>query len=248
MQVAILTIGDELLAGRTTNTNASWLAEKITDRGGAIRRILTIPDDRALIADTVAAWSERFDAVVVTGGLGGTPDDVTLESVAAGLERDLVVVPAVREQILEKGRKLREERPEFFEEYELEFDIDAAASLPEGARPIVTDAGWSPGCVIENVYVFAGIPAEMKAMFETVETEFSGDVVSETVYTPAPEGSLRTVLEGVDEQFDVSVGSYPQSEDRLGRLRVTGNNEETVEAAAAWIRERVETGEPSESN
>ncbi|SFS51313.1 competence/damage-inducible protein A [Halostagnicola kamekurae] len=248
MQVAILTIGDELLAGRTTNTNASWLAGKITDRGGAVRRILTIPDDRALIADVVAEWSERFDAVVVTGGLGGTPDDVTLEAVAAGLERDLAVVPSVKEQLLEKGRDLREERPEFFEEYDLEFDVDAAASLPEGARPIVIDDGWSPGCVIENVYVFAGIPDEMKAMFETVEAEFSGEVVSKTVFTPAPEGSLRTVLEGVDERFDVSVGSYPQSEDRLGRLRVTGSDEDTVEAAAEWLAEQVETREPPESN
>ncbi|GAB7019962.1 competence/damage-inducible protein A [Halostagnicola bangensis] len=247
MQVGICTIGDELLAGQTTNTNASWLAEEITDRGGSVRRILTIPDDRTLIAETVAEWNDAFDAVVVTGGLGGTPDDVTLEAVAAGLERDLVVFPDVREQILEKGRELRAERPEFFEEYDLEFDVDAAASLPDGARPIVTDAGWSPGCVIENVYVFAGIPDEMKAMFDVVETEFSGDIVSQTVFTPAPEGSLRAVLEGVSEQFDVSVGSYPQSEDRLGRLRITGTDEATVEDATAWIRERVETGQPPDS-
>ncbi len=248
MQVAILTIGDELLAGQTTNTNASWLGSQITDRGGSVRRILTIPDDRELIAETVSQWSETFDAVVVTGGLGGTPDDVTIEAVANGLERELVVFPEVREQIVEKGRELRAERPEFFEEYDLEVDVDAAASLPEGARPIVTNAGWSPGCVIENVYVFAGIPDEMKAMFEVVDAEFTGNVVSRTVFTPAPEGSLQAVLEDVSEQFDVSVGSYPQSEDRLGRLRVTGSDEDTVEDAAAWIRERVETGQPSEPN
>ncbi|NKE37293.1 competence/damage-inducible protein A [Natronococcus sp. JC468] len=243
MNVAILTVGDELLAGETTNTNAAWLAEQLTDRGATVERILTIPDDRGLIADTVADWSDRFDAVLVTGGLGGTPDDVTLEAVAEGLDRGLVVREEIRERLTEKARRFREENPDLVAEYDLELDLEAAASLPAGARPIVVEEAWAPGCVVGNVSVFAGIPEEMRAMFREVADEFVGEVDSRTLYTPAPEGSLTAVLEGATDEFDVAVGSYPRGEDRPGRIRLTGGDPDALEAAASWIDERIETVE-----
>ncbi|ELY74015.1 molybdopterin-binding protein [Natrinema pallidum] len=244
MNVAIVTVGDEILAGSTTNTNASWLAERLTERGSTVQRILTIPDDRELIADYVDRWSDAFDAVIVTGGIGGTPDDVTVEAVADGLEREFVVHDEIRERLLEKAAAFRDENPELVEEYDLQLDIDAAASIPEGATPIVVTDGWAPGCLVENVYVFAGIPDEMRAMFDSVGDEFQGDSTAETLYTPAPEGSLHEALEGVTERFDVSVGSYPRSENRPGRIRVSSTDPETVAAAMAWLRDRVETTAP----
>ncbi|WP_121744504.1 competence/damage-inducible protein A [Natronorubrum halophilum] len=244
MNVAIVTVGDELLAGSTTNTNASWLAARIDDRGSTVVRILTIPDDRELIADYVSRWADEFDAVIVTGGIGGTPDDITVEAVADGLERDLVVHERIRDELLEKATAFREDNPDLVDEYELNLDIDAAASIPEGATPIVTDAGWAPGCIVDNVYVFAGIPDEMQAMFEAVAGEFEGDAVARTLFTPAPEGALHDALEGVTEAFDVAVGSYPRSEGRPGRIRVRGTNEAVVEDAMAWLRARIETTEP----
>jgi molybdenum cofactor synthesis domain-containing protein len=248
MNVAIVTVGDEILAGSTTNTNASWLAERITERGSSVDRILTIPDDRELIAEYVARWSDAFDAVIVTGGIGGTPDDVTVEAVADGLEREFVVHGEIKERLVEKAAAFRDENPEMVEEYDLQLDIDAAASIPEGATPIVVDEGWAPGCIVENVYVLAGIPDEMKAMFESVADEFQGDAVARTIYTPAPEGSLHEALEGVTERFDVAVGSYPRSENRPGRIRVSSTDLETVEAAIGWLREHVETTEPPSSS
>lgn len=244
MDVAIVTVGDELLAGATTNTNASWLAARLTERGSTVGRILTIPDDRDRIAEYVDRWHREFDAVIVTGGIGGTPDDVTVEAVADGLERDLVVHDRIRERLLEKAAEFREENPDLVAEYDLELDFDAAASLPEGATPIVVEEGWAPGCVVDGVYVFAGIPEEMKAMFHEVEAEFRGDTTARTIYTPAPEGALHEVLERVTAEFDVTVGSYPRGESRPGRLRVSGSDESTVDAAVAWLRDRVETTEP----
>ncbi|QSW98950.1 competence/damage-inducible protein A [Haloterrigena alkaliphila] len=244
MHVAIVTVGDELLAGSTTNTNASWLASEITERGSTVDRILTIPDDRALIADYVGRWSDEFDAVIVTGGIGGTPDDVSVEAVADGLGRDLVVHETIKEELLEKAAAFRDENPDLVDEYDLDLDVDAAASIPEGATPIVTDAGWAPGCLVENVYVFAGIPDEMQAMFREVAAEFEGDAVARTIYTSAPEGSLHGALEGVTDAFDVAVGSYPRSETRPGRIRVRGTDETAVENAVAWLEDRVETTDP----
>jgi len=243
MDVAILTVGDELLAGDTTDTNASWLANEVTDRGGRVRRILTVPDDRAVIADYVREWAAEFDAVVVTGGLGGTPDDVTVEAVADALDRELVIDETERERLVEKAREFRAENPEMVAEYDLDLDFDAAASLPEGARPLSTDAGWAPGCVAGNVYVFPGFPDEMQAMFDLVATDFVGDAVSDTVRTPTPEGALGPVLDGVDERFDVAVGSYPGKGETPGRLKITGTDPDEVAAAVAWIESELETVE-----
>ena len=240
MEVAIVTVGDELLAGETTNTNARWLAEQVTGRGSVVTRILTVPDDADVIAGVVAAWSDRFDAVIVTGGLGGTPDDVTMAAVAEALGRPLEVRTEVREALLEKARRLREDRPDLFE-YDLEFDFDRGASLPSGSQAIVTDQGWAPGCVVENVYVFAGFPDEMRATFTRVADEFEGQIISRSLLTAEPEGALGPVLEEAPERFDVSVGSYPTKGDEPGRIRVSGTEESEVDAALEWIRGRVET-------
>lgn len=246
MQIAVLSVGDEILAGDTENTNASWLADRIADRGGSVRRILTVPDDRQIIAETVREWADEFDAVIVTGGIGGTPDDVTMEGVTDGLGLDLVIDPDERDRLAEKARQFREENPELTAEYDLELDLDAAASLPEGCRALSTDAGWAPGCVVENVYVLPGIPEEMKAMFELVVGEFGGDAVSETIYTPEPEGALGELLSDAERRFDASVGSYPGVGSTPGRLKVTGDDEAEVAATVEWLRERVETTEPPE--
>ncbi|WP_082837786.1 molybdopterin-binding protein [Haladaptatus sp. R4] len=241
MEVAILTVGDEILAGDTVNTNATWLAAEIHDRGGSVRRIMTVPDDIEIIADRVREWHESFDAVIVTGGLGGTPDDVTMDAVAMALDREPVLDTEVRDALKEKTRKFVEKNPELTDEYELDLSADEAAELPKGGRPLVTDAGWAPGCAVANVYVFPGIPREMKAMFELVADEFGGDVVSETMYTPAPEGALGGTLEAARDRFDVAIGSYPGRDDDPGRLKVTSTDADEVAAAAAWLRENVET-------
>ncbi|WP_226022552.1 competence/damage-inducible protein A [Halomicrobium salinisoli] len=243
MDVALLTVGDELLSGDTENTNATWLARELTGRGASVRRVLTVPDDREVIAEYVREWRERFDAVIVTGGLGDTPDDVTVEAVADAFDRGLEVPEDVRERVEQKAREYREANPERFEEYEFDIDFDETAALPAGARPLQTAESFNPGCVVENVYVFPGFPEELKAMFGAVAEEFGGDVVTESVATVTPEGALKDVLDGVRERFDVAVGSYPVREDRPGRVKVSGTDGEEVTDAAEWVRQRVRTPE-----
>jgi len=243
MEVAIVTVGDELLAGETANTNATWLARQLTERGATVTRSLTIPDERALIADSVGEWADAFDAVIVTGGLGDTPDDVTLDAVADAFGREMVVQPAVRERVAEKARQFRAENPERYEKHDFDLNLDETAALPEGARPLQTETSFNPGCVVENVYVFPGFPEELRVMFESVADDFGGDAVSESVPTVTPEGALKDVLAGVRERFDVAVGSYPVHGDSAGRVKVTGTDESEVADAAAWVRERVERPE-----
>ncbi|MFP4626818.1 MAG: competence/damage-inducible protein A [Natronomonas sp.] len=239
MEVAVLTVGDEVLAGDTANTNAAWLASQLTDRGATVARILTIPDDRELIELTIREWTTQFEAVIVTGGLGGTHDDVTADALANAFDRDLAVDDHVRQDVIETVASYRDRNPETVEAHDLNLDVDAWAALPEGSRALINPEGLCPGCVIENVYVFPGVPSEMQAMFETVAPEFAGNAVSRTLYTPQPESSMIEALTDVQNRYEVTVGSYPDVE-RRNRVKVLGTDETTVDAAAGQLRELLE--------
>lgn len=240
MEVAIVTVGDEILAGDTRNTNAERLARRLHERGASVRRMLTIPDDRELIAETVADWAAQFDAVVVGGGLGGTHDDITMDAVADAFGRELTLDADVRRGLLERMADHEGTDPGELDPADVDLDFHAWGATPEGARPLPNPAGLSPGCVVENVYVLPGPPAEFEAMFDTVAAEFGGDAVSERLATTAPEASLTDTLAEFRETFDLVVGSYPSSEGS-NRLKVTGTDPVCVAEGVAWLRERVET-------
>ncbi|KOX94981.1 damage-inducible protein CinA [Haloarcula rubripromontorii] len=243
MEVALVTVGDELLAGDTENTNASWLGRQLTAAGASVTRVLTVPDNEAVIAEAVARYHDGFDAVIVTGGIGGTPDDVTKAGVARAFGRVLVVPDDVRAHLEAKAERFAEDNPEMVDRYDMDLDLDAWAAVPEGGQPLLTDESFAAGCVIDGVYVFPGIPEELKAMYETVADEFDGDRTTETIHTPAPEGALVGRVTEAREQFDVAVGSYPRKDDAPGRVKVTGDDPAAVADAAAWLRERIETAD-----
>jgi len=240
MEVALITVGDELLAGDTVNTNANWLAAELSDRGVAVKRILSVPDDRAVIAECVRAYADAFDAVIVTGGLGGTPDDdVTLEAVADAFDRELVPTDLTREAVERRLAEIRERLPDS----DVNVDVEAEAAVPEGSRPLLNDSGLAPGCVVEGVYVMPGIPEELKAMFASVADEFAGDRRSRFLYTVEPESDIVPALEAAGEQFDVAIGCYPDREAEHNRLKVTATDEDALDEAAAWLLANVDASE-----
>jgi molybdenum cofactor synthesis domain-containing protein len=197
MRVAVVTVGDELLSGDTVDTNASWLCDRLDERGVSVERITTVPDRIADIARVVNEYRAEYDAVIVTGGVGPTHGDYAVADLTEG-----------------------------------------TTHLPAGARPLPNPEGVAPGAAVEGVYVMPGVPAEMKAMFETVAAEFEGEPTHvEVVRTSEPESALLDRLSAVREEFDVTVGSYPGED---VRLKVMAADAETVAAAAAWLRERVD--------
>jgi molybdenum cofactor synthesis domain-containing protein len=229
MDVAVVTVGDELLSGETENTNATWLCRRLTERGARVRRVVTLPDEEAAIARVVNEFHAEYDATVVTGGLGPTHDDLTMAGVAAAFGRDLAHSDVAEEWLVEHGG------------YAASDLVDGTTHLPAGARVLHNEEGVAPGAVVESTYVLPGVPAEMKVMFEHVTEEFDGDVVHvETVYAAEPESALIERFERVQDEFDVSVGSYPG--DGV-RIRVSATDPEVVGAAARWLRERVDAVE-----
>ncbi|WP_226041073.1 molybdopterin-binding protein [Natrinema sp. DC36] len=226
MKVAVVTIGDELLAGRTADTNATWLCEQLDDRGVDVERVTTLPDRVGDIARVVNEYRAEYDAVIVTGGLGPTHDDLTMEGVAAALGRSLEEHDDALAWLETDG-------------YTRDDLAAGTADLPAGARALHNETGVAPGAVLEDVYVLPGVPSEMKAMFETIADEFTGTpTYRKTVVADEPESALLDRIAALRERYDVSVGSYPGES---VRIELKGTDEATVAEAAAWLRERVES-------
>lgn len=231
MRVAVITVGDELLVGDTVNTNAAWLGQQLDAQGARVERVITVPDRVEDIANEVTNARATYDAVVVTGGIGPTHDDVTLDGVAAAFDVDV---------------EPHEAAIDWFDnhaEYSQENVLEGTDHLPVGARMLVNPEGVAPGAVLTGeddvpVYVFPGVPAEMKRMFETVATEFSGTRRSRRfLETDEPESSLIQYFEDIRERFAVSVGSYPGEH---VRVKIEGQDEREVQRALEWLRGQLE--------
>ncbi len=226
MRVELVSVGDELLRGETVNTNAAWLGRELEARGVDVTRVTTIPDDVSTIASVIESARERVDAVVTTGGLGPTHDDLTMEGVAAAFDRTLDAHPdAIAWIEAETDRSVESLAPGTIE-------------LPAGSRMLPNDVGVAPGCAIDAVYVLPGVPEEMKRMFRRIETEFEGEP-RHTIELAVgqPEREIADDLDQLRNRFDVRVGSYPG---RTVRVRVSGIDRDEVEAAERWLRDRVE--------
>ncbi|NUE02902.1 competence/damage-inducible protein A [Halorubraceae archaeon YAN] len=222
MQAAIVTVGDEILAGSTVNTNASWICEQLHDNGVQVARITTVPDRIADIARVVNEYQAAYDAVIVTGGLGPTHDDVTMEGVGAAVGRSIEPHTEALTWLEETGGYKASERNE------------QAAQLPAGAQLLKNEVGVAPGAIVDRIYVLPGVPTEMKAMFEQISDAFVGtETVTETVTIDEPESTLVDRLNDVQSKFDVSVGSYPG---HYVRVKLTGEDPAVVRDAKAWLK------------
>lgn len=225
MDVAVVTVGDEILVGDTVNTNAAWLGQQLRDQGVTVQRMITLPDRVADIAQVVNEYRAAYDGVIVTGGLGPTHDDVTMAAVAAAVGTTLAANDDVRNWLHKRGYSNDDLAPE-------------TTQIPAGARFLRNPEGVAPGCVIENIYVLPGVPTEMKAMFELIRDEFEGTTqFVKVVRTAEPESALLERISDVRSRFDVDVGSYPG--DNV-RLKIYGENPAAVDEAATWLRDHVQ--------
>lgn len=223
---AILTIGNELVSGDVENTNGSWLARRLETLGVRVSVIAALPDDVNAVASWVRTQAAGSDLIVVTGGLGGTPDDLTREAIAAAFGVPQEEVPEVAEAL--RARFAGD--PEY---------VSRWAHLPEGSRPLANPLGGAPGFQIANVYVLPGLPSEMEAMFETVADELRAGAPIESWRRsyPTTESRIVAVLEATVERHPgVLVCSYP-SFDPVRQVEVVlkSSDPEQLAAAVAWI-------------
>jgi molybdenum cofactor synthesis domain-containing protein len=229
MRVALVTVGDEILAGDTVNTNAAWLGRQLAERGGVVERVTVVPDRVADIARVVNEYRADYDAVIVTGGLGPTHDDVTMEGVAAAVGSEVAEDESALRWLEEEGGYTHDDLAE------------GTADIPVAGEMLPNPEGVAPGCVVENIYVLPGVPDEMKRMFRDVADEFVGQQrYTESVEADEPESALIGRLAALRERFDVRVGSYPGV---TVRVKIQGTDSAVVTEAAEWLRERVDVPE-----
>jgi len=229
---AILTIGNELVSGDVPNTNAAWLARRLAPLGVDVRLTAAVPDEIEAIADFVRAEAPRVDFLLVTGGLGGTPDDLSREAIAAAFG-------APQEEVAEIAADLRA-RFTRDPEYAVRW-----AHLPRGSRPLANPLGGAPGFTLENVYVLPGLPSEMEAMFAAIEEEFRrGTPIGawRQIYQTY-ESVIAAILTETGERWPgVLVGSYPSFSAGGSTVEVVlkSSDPDALAAASAWLASAIE--------
>ena len=229
---SILTIGNELVSGDVDNTNASWLARRLAPLGVEVRMTAALPDEIDAIAGFVHAEARRVDFLLVTGGLGGTPDDLTRQAIAAAFRVEQEEVPEVAADL--RSRFTR--NPEYAARW---------AMLPRGSRPLANPLGGAPGFALENVYVLPGLPSEMEAMFTSIEEEFRRGSPIESwrrIYQTYESVISASLAEAGERWPGVLVGSYPSFGAGGFTVEVVLKSSDgaALAAASAWLASAIE--------
>ena len=227
----VLIIGNEILSGRTQDSNLNHIANVLGENGVRVREARVIPDVEDAIIDAVDEARAKYDYVFTTGGIGPTHDDITADCIAKAFGVPLVVNETIAARI-----RARRSPP----------DIMASrlrmARIPEGADLVENATGGPQGFSIGNVYVMAGIPAVMRAMLSTVILEGGAVVRSRSVTAYLGESQVATGLEEIQNRYpDIDLGSYPfMDNERYGTtLVMRGTDQAALEAMLGEVKQLI---------
>ncbi|HIF50102.1 MAG TPA: competence/damage-inducible protein A, partial [Thiotrichaceae bacterium] len=197
----VIIIGNEILSGRTQDLNVSYIGKNLEKLGIVLTEVIVIPDIEETIIDKVKAYSENYDYVFTTGGIGPTHDDITTASIAKAFEVKLLRNPeavACMERYYDPGT-MTEARLKM-------------ADIPEGASLIENSVSGAPAFQINNVFVLAGVPDIMRAMFDALINRLIGGppILTTSVCTNLTESKLAEGMTKIQNECEeVSLGSYP---------------------------------------
>jgi molybdenum cofactor synthesis domain-containing protein len=226
---AMLVIGDEILSGRTQDSNSHYVARQLGALGIDLKEIRVVGDLEAEIVAGLNALRNRYDFVFTTGGIGPTHDDITADAVARAFGVGIGYHPeayALLEARYEKGQ---------FNEMRKRM-----ARIPDGASLIKNSASVAPGFQIGNVFVMAGVPMVMRAMMEAIVPRLPRNAVvkSVTVSAEIAEGAIAPGLAEIQKAHpETAIGSYPWYRDKTYGVQLVARsrNEDAVEAVAMAI-------------
>lgn len=209
---AVLVIGDEILSGRTRDTNTHYIATHLTAIGIDLREVRVVADDEMAIVDAVNALRARYRYVFTTGGIGPTHDDITADAIAkamgVAIDTDPRALALMKPHYERRGLELTPSRLRM-------------ARIPAGAELIENSISVAPGFMIGNVIVLAGVPVVMQVMLDAVtpRLEKGRPMLSESIDLMVPEGEIAELLAEHQTHFPgVAMGSYPTF--RTGRPTV----------------------------
>ncbi len=202
VNAGVILIGDELLSGRTQDTNLKTIAEFLIPMGVQVRQACIIADDADMIIQTVREFSKAYDYVFTTGGIGPTHDDITADCIAKAFGLGI----SERDDALEHLRQR-------YSEAELNAARRRMARIPDGASLIKNPVSQAPGFQTENVFTLAGVPQIMQGMLADIGYRIQRGV---TIYSCSVhalgigEGDAAAHLSDIEARHPgVSIGSYP---------------------------------------
>ena len=199
----VLLIGDEILSGRTRDSNLAYIATHLNRIGVQVREARVIPDVEETIVATLNEVRTRYDYVFTTGGIGPTHDDITADAVAKAFGVAITHHPAAVKILGDHYKATGGE----FNEARMRM-----ARLPEGASMIDNPLSKAPGFQIGNVFVMAGVPMVMQVMLDSLTDRLEGGAAmqSRTVTGQVGEGTIAEKLGQVQARYPhVGIGSYP---------------------------------------
>ena len=201
VNAAILIIGNEILSGRTQDTNTSTLATWLNSIGVKVQEVRVIPDIEKTIVDTLNVLRKENDYVFTTGGIGPTHDDITAESVSKAF--------GLKYEIHKQGYKILEA---YYKPGEFNEGRQKMIWMPENAELILNPTSGAPGFSVENVFCLPGVPSIMKSMLGGLKNKIVGGepIISHTISLKTVESEIANSLTEVqDNNKDVEIGSYP---------------------------------------
>jgi molybdenum cofactor synthesis domain-containing protein len=230
-QIEIICVGNELLIGKTVNTNASWMAKRATSLGMKVKRVTVVADDVDEIAEaTIDALNRKPGFIVTTGGLGPTFDDKTLEGISRALGKHLEVSDKALEMVKTKYESYVKQGR--IGKVDLTSPRIKMAKLPEKSEPLENPIGTAPGVLLKvrgtRLIALPGVPSEMKAIFEEsvvpllkkqagdttfFETSIFADSVMESTLAPLIDQAMR-------ENPWVYIKSHPKSEEEKPHIEL----------------------------
>ena len=201
VNAAILIIGNEILSGRTQDTNTSTLATWLNSIGVIVSEVRVIPDVEKTIVDTLNVLRKENNYIFTTGGIGPTHDDITAQSVSKAFE--------LKYETHKEAFKILEA---YYKPGEFNEGRQKMAKMPEKAELILNPTSGAPGFSVENVFCLPGVPSILKSMLGSLKNKIVGGepILSHTISLKTVESEIANSLTKVqDQNNDVEIGSYP---------------------------------------
>ena len=201
VNAAILIIGNEILSGRTQDTNTSTLALWLNSIGVKVQEVKIIPDVEETIINSVNHLRKIYDYVFTTGGIGPTHDDITAESIAKAFNLEY--------EMHKEGYKILEK---YYKPGEFNKGRQKMIWMPKNAKLLLNPTSGAPGFSVENVFCLPGVPSILKSMLGGLKNDIVGGepILSHTINLRTVESEIANSLTKVqDNNRDVEIGSYP---------------------------------------
>ena len=233
VNAAILIIGNEILSGRTQDTNTTSIALWLNSIGVKVQEVRVIPDIESTIIDTVNHLRKVNNYVFTTGGIGPTHDDITAQSISKAF--------GIKYKIHKEAYKILEA---YYKPGEFNEGRQKMVWMPENANLILNPTSGAPGFNVENVFCLPGVPSILKSMLGGLKNRIVGGdpILSYTISLRTVESEIANSLTKVqDNNLDVEIGSYPFFQ--AGKLGVSivirSENQSKIDNCNAQILEFV---------